>query len=502
MRHLKQIVAAAILGAAAVPAMAEQAPFSSTGPFFDFGLTGQPGGSTGQPGFAPGPVLNNSNAAQVASQLQARQSSGLLLAVKVTEPLTNPASVAIFNQFPVSYVFADFEDAAAVGRTRSLADQVIASGTSKGAYVGNFNFYPNAGNDTTKPGVTNTVANSYQFNRNSQDYFDTRGRVGTTFGKQSANAALYPGAPDYRNPAAGNSNAPNIRAALFTLPIQRQTFATNGLLNRGVPAGNSSTAYNTPFTGYQDGAQNIPYVARFNNWGNSALDSDGNAANGYAFVQNSATPANGQLLSRGDFQAQILHYRLRGVDSVHLFNEATGSVVGYSDAQEQADVKTGFAASSTVNGIFSRKNYAFANLTNVIGDQGNNSGDTSPRSTEVAGAVWSGVFDRSGATRKLAILISNLSAVSKTIDLPNSIGGFQTATGSGTVQDDFTVGAGQHRLLSFTLNSNRWKLDAGGDTFAFLDNNRNGVGIPEPTTFALIGVGAMGLLVRRRRAQA
>jgi len=383
-----------------------------------------------------------------------------------------------------------------------LADQVVASNTSKGAYVGNFNFYPNASADVSRPGVFTTAANSFQVRPTDDGFSTARGNFNGTQGKQIAAPALYPGAPDYKNPAAGNSSAPNIRSALFTLPIMRETYATNGLLGRtGSPTGGAA-AYNTAFTGYSNGAQNVPFVTRFNNWGNSALDSDGNPNNGYSFVQNAATPSNGQLLSRGDFQSMILHYRLRGADSVNLFNLATGSVVGYAPGQEQSDVKAGFAASGTpngaaVNGIFSRKNYAFANLSNVIGDQGADTGDTAPRSTEVAGAVWSGVFDRSGTTRKLAVLISNLSAVQKTIDLPNDIGGFKTNVSGGS--DDVIVAAGTHRLLTFTLSSSKWVLDASGNQQVFLDNNRNGIGIPEPTTLSLMGVGVLGLLARRRR---
>ena len=150
-----------------------------------------------------------------------------------------------------------------------------------------------------------------------------------------------------------------------------------------------------------------------------------------------------------------------------------------------------------MNGIFSRNNYAFANLSNVIGDQGADSGDVSPRSTEVAGAVWSGVFDRSGTTRKLAILISNLSAVSKTVDLPNTIGGFKANVSGGA--DDVIVAAGTHRLLTFTLSSGKWVLDGSSNQQVFLDSNRNGVGIPEPTTLSLLGIGTLGLLARRRR---
>src|SRR5690242_21919387 len=124
--HTTSTAAALMMAAAAVvgvssSAFGQAAPFSSSGPFFDYGLpdTGKPG----QPGFAPAPFLDNSaaSAAAVSAQLQARQNAGLVLAVKVREPLTDPAAVDVFNRFRVQYVFADFEDAARVGRTRSIA---------------------------------------------------------------------------------------------------------------------------------------------------------------------------------------------------------------------------------------------------------------------------------------------------------------------------------------------------------------------------------------------
>jgi hypothetical protein len=247
----------------------------------------------------------------------------------------------------------------------------------------------------------------------------------------------------------------------------------------------------------------IPAVARFNNFGNAAL---GGGPLGTGFVQNAANPANGQLLSRGDFQAQVLHYRMRGADSVTLF---PGSVAGYTVSQEQSEVKAGWAAASVANGIFGRGAYAYANLSNVIGDAGSNSGDVSPRSTELAGAVWSGVYDRAGSTdpatgrRRLAILLSNLSAVQKIVDLPNSIGGFSTFDPpNGTSLDrfdDFVVQPGQHRLLNFALqNSSRGRLEwvFTGDQFIGLDTNRNGVGIgsrivPVPEPAAVLGTCAL-----------
>jgi len=337
----------------ATTASAQSNPPSSG--FFDWGLNSEPAA----PDFTAAPQLDNNDAsaAQVRNALLASQAAGKPLAVKVIQPLTNPNVLKIFNDFAVQYVFTDFEDAARVGRTRAVADQVLASGKSSNAFVGNFNFYPAAGSDTTRPGALNNGAPSFQIKPTGADYTDSRGRItiGSTVrrGRQIASPALYPGAPDFRNPASGNSamGTPNIRSALFTLPIQRLTFATNGLLNRAVP-GSTSSGYNTPFNGFASGAaQLIPYVTRFNNYGNPALDTDGNPANGYQFVQNEANPADGQLLSRGDFQALILHYRLRGASSVNLFNLSQGSVVGYTDAQEQSDVRTGWGALGTNGGL-------------------------------------------------------------------------------------------------------------------------------------------------------
>jgi len=520
MRHLKCIAALAVASLAA-PALAEQAPFTVNVPFYDFGVNGTGvSQNPGQAGIAPAPILDNNpaSAAAVDSFLAARSSNpSLILAVKIREPLTDSAALNIFNKYKIQYVFADFEDAAAVGRTRALADQMLASRNSKNAYVGNFNFYPNASSDRTRPASYSSSANSFQSQYAPTDngYSTARGNIGSSLGKQYAAPALYPGAPDYKTSAAAGS--PNVRAALFTLPIVRETYATNGLLGRAVPTGGTA-AYDTSFTGFSGGAQNIPYVTRFNNWGNSAYDTDGNPNNGYRFVSNDGTAggANGQLLSRGDFQAMILHYRLRGADSVHLFNLNSGSVLDlngnrtYTATQEQSDVINGWKASRAstqspaLNGIFSRNQYAFANLSTVIGDQGGTSGDTSPRNIEVAGAVWSGVFDRSSVgTRHLAILLSNLSAVQKTIDLPNAIGGFPTARNDGVAMDDFFLDPGQHKLVTFTLNGGKWRVDSGinltGNAIVFTDNNRNGIGIPEPTTLGLLGVGALGLLVRRRR---
>ena len=173
-----------------------------------------------------------------------------------------------------------------------------------------------------------------------------------------------------------------------------------------------------------------------------------------------------------------------------------GSVLGYSDQEQRTDADIGWEQRSvTANNIFNRGNFAFANLSQQINARVPGSGSFRNDDISRQGAAWSGVFDAANppagqGSRRLAIVLSNLRDQSIEIDLP-AIGGFVTTT------DKFVVAAGRHRLLTFTLRGNRWQFNT--NTAIFTDNNRNGVGIPEPTTLGLLGVGAMGLLARRRR---
>ena len=467
-------MALAVSGAA-VAANGQAVPASG---FFDWEIGNNP--TADFPNYNPSPFLSDapSDIANARARLAEAQANGFgnNLAVKVISPLQSAEARNVFNEFPIRYVFADFEGPDRVGRTRAIADLVLASAKSKNAFVGNFNIYPNASGDQTRPANTNPddVADSFEERPESFMYNDQRGRRGNTFGQRMANPALYPGSPDFKSRAQGNapSGTPNLRSSFFTEPIKRLTTAKNAL-----PSGDRL----------------IPWVTRFNNWGNPALDSDGDSSNGYDFV------TDNQLLSRGDFSALVLHYRLRGAHSYHLFSTIRGSVLGYSQDQERFDAASGWGQSSTANGIFSRGNFAFANLTNLVGDQGGDSGDTNRRDIERAGAVWSGVYDRTGGNnRRLVVLFSNLSNVRKTIDLPNSIGGFATfRNDSSQKMDDFFLDPGQHRIATFRLQGNRWILQSNG--LFFPDQDRSGVGVPEPTGLALVGIGAMGLLARRRR---
>jgi len=525
MQKLLNRAAALGLAVAGVVSLAPVASATPNPPFYQYDDPNQPADGN----YGPAIFLDNSaaSAAQATAFFgsQANGSGAPLdptkpFAVKVREPLTDPAAVAGFNQFPIKYVFADFEDVARVGRTRALADQVLASSRSSGAFVGNFNIYPRSGGDSTRPPTISTAAPSFGLQGNDSDFSGIRGGGPNGAGNRMANESLYAGAPDYRMPfnsqnglggGSNGSKAPNIRSNLFTLPIQRLTTAENGLRGRANPAVGDAAGYNTPFFRPSSGVQNIPYVSRFNNFGNPVLDSDGSAAlltagHPYAFVQNNAVPQNGQLPSRSDFQAQVQHYRLRGADSIISFDSTSsgGSVIGYSQAQHRQDADTGWEGLSvTINGIFNRGNYAFANLTQQINSRafgaptdpdGTNPNTYNPRDISRAGAVWSGVFDRAGSSRRLAIVLSNLRDQQVEIDLP-SIGGFVTSV------DKYVVEAGRHRLLTFTLQNGKWQFNT--NTFIFSsDLNRNGIGVPEPTTLSVLGIGAMGLLGRRRRATA
>jgi hypothetical protein len=189
-----------VLLAAAAPAFPQATPFAgSSSPFFDYYLPADPN-EPGQPGYAPAPFLDNSatSAAIVNSLLSARFNAGQVLAVQVREPLTDASALAVFNSFLIQFVFDSFSDAARTGRTRSVADQVLASTKSQNAYVGNFNFYPNASIDPSRPAsLAGSQAPLFQFKPVSTDYTSSRGNVGTPTGStltgnQIATPALFP----------------------------------------------------------------------------------------------------------------------------------------------------------------------------------------------------------------------------------------------------------------------------------------------------------------------
>jgi len=464
------------------------------------------------------------------------------LAVKINNAQLSTNAKKVFDNYPVSYVFADYEGPPGtandpVAAPLQISNLVSNSAASKQAFVGNFNIYPNAGSDPTRPASTGTGAASFTYHAFDSSYQQMRGTNFTTGarGRLMSNEALYPGAPDYKTPNAPAVATPgtdttklntyqSIRIGLFTQPIERLTTATNGL-------GTSSTD------------AHIPWVDRFNNFGNNALNNavDPTGKFQYQFVSNATDSKKGGLLSRGDFMALVLNYRMRGADSFILFNDPYGSVLNYSDAQEHLDAAHGWGASGQANQVFSKgkANYAFANLSNLVTTVNSKNlanypngqphhainGTFATQTSDTVGVVWSGVYSKSafnftgtGTQRVLTIALSNLSNTDKLVDMPNSIGGFRTETSKGTNgvggvysgdngDDDYWIGAGQHRIMNFTLIGGKWVLKSNSFVFGGSDSagsleDRNGTGVPEPTSAGVLAVAAFGLLARRRRQTA
>lgn len=406
-------------------------------------ITTNPGGVAG---FTPAPFLRNENAPTVLVGMTGRNPK----AVTVDYQDLLPGTVTtIYGTQVVKYTFADYETAGSAARTQNLRNQIAASaGTGPAllanqAFVGNYGLAPLTGDPTRPVGSPSPYTTA--------DYFAT--------GVNMANESLYPGSWDYRSIAAGTSSAPNLRSSLFTLPITRASFVSANL-----PAGH----------------KHIPYVTRFNNFANDALDTDGNPTNGYRFEN----PTGDQMLSRGDFKAMVAHYRLRGVNGVHLLD---GGVEGYTQGEFEQDAANGWNIPQ-VNAIFNGANPRIATLDTLVRTDG------TPKSLEDAGVVVSGVY--SLTQNKLALLVSNLDEIAHSVSVANKIGGK-------TIPLSWNVAPGQHRLLEFTGSGTQWLLAANSQLFGTsLESDRSGVGVPEPTMLGGVALVALLGLSRRRRTAA
>ena len=486
--------------------------------------------------FTATPLLNDQNYVSVANQLAVSQSKGYPLAVRITAPLQSggPALTQVLNKFPVEYIFADLGEGSAQTSRAQVSNLIgeVNNTASKNAYIGNWFYYPDEAADPTNPSFVPPPSPQ-----------PTGNYAASGLGSRAhamANETLYPGAPDYRTPGASGKNsnvnadgstAPNIRSALFTLPIERLTLVTNALYGRSASLSqyNAST-FDPSFSpnGQSPSALNIPWVTRFNNFGNAALTNEpGTKATPYIFNGTvDANPADGQLPSRGDFSAQVLQYRMRGANSINLFLASVTDEYGnaYTESQQEADMNAGWFATTTsgsaltgagtMNGIFAGR-YGFANLTNLVRlDVATTvKGKTSyrpaaPDNSEHTGVIWSGVYSE-GSNNKpalksssMAILLSNMSGTSHIVDL-GTVAGYSVYDPNSPAADKsgFNVTAGQHLLLTFSLKdvsgSPVWDLSS--NSIVFTANDRDGIGTPEPASLGLLGIGALGLLARRRR---
>ncbi|HYO07680.1 MAG TPA: PEP-CTERM sorting domain-containing protein [Tepidisphaeraceae bacterium] len=474
--------------------------------------------------------------ANVQFQLNGSATAGKPLGIKVESPIPSATATSLFNtQYTggkaISYVFGDIETspvknkAAVVSDVTNLVNQVRNSTWSKNAYVGNFGFVPltgignELGQDPTRRSTTPATFGKAEYDASKVNM---------------ANTVLYPGTGDFRNKSTGDWGNANIRTGLFFAPIGRMTAVQNAL-----NAGYNGSATTTVGTGFH---KQIPWVSRFNNWGNSSLDTDNNPANGYRFQPGVAMPHVGlsaaqtanQMIGRGDFSAQIQHYRMRGAYSVNLFHEgAQGSAEGYSSAMAKQDVRDGWygVAGSPIahaNNIFAQADNKPATMT--LNPQVDGTSSSGGMRAEVTGTIWSGVYSLS--LKQLDILASNLDSTPHmikfgTVDAYEVFAHKDSATGytysdSGlTSSRNALIESLTHRLLQFDLVTTRvynnlgdigsndkkkyttqtiWLLNQNYSVFT--NNNRNDVGIPEPTTFGMLAAaGSMAVICRRNRSK-
>jgi len=447
------------------------------------------------PGYVGSPFLTDANRGAINAMFQMAPANRPL-AVKITQPINNTTANLIFNnsQYHVSYVFGDLESPNSPNLLSKLNDQIrYANQNGNGkksnsfnAFVGNFGFQ-NLEDDFTNPNQYKKKKDKHSFAGWDQDDYNA-GKLNLSM------PALYPGSPSYRNPASGDSKAPNIRSALFILPTERVSqIKVNNSSNEAI----------------------VPWVARFNNWDNPALDTDRNPQTKFRFVPGqpmaaafgfpslTAAQTTDQMLSRRDFAAQVAHYRLRGADSFVLFEPG---VEGYLNDSKRSDAKKGFTESH-IDSIFQASDFKL-----LLGKDTDyppvSSGKTDPNENTIvdgklvdndkSGAMFSGVYSLS--LKRMDVLMSNMDDDDHTLTLPPSIGGFSLQTKS------FELDGGTHLLVEYKLSTSGvnkgWSVMTKTFPFMELPNNRNEVGIPEPANITLLAMLAfIGVTPRRRRRQ-
>ncbi|MEA2735632.1 MAG: hypothetical protein QOE14_2083 [Humisphaera sp.] len=442
------------------------------------------------PGYLQSPFLTNETAPAVNAFLKSLPANQPK-AIKIEVPISNATANLIFNNpsYNVSYILGDVEAGGSTEiKMRDIARQVrFVNGQNNGAktrsynaFIGNFGF--------TKIDDDKTFPAGYKNDKKGQHSFAGYNIGGYNTAKLNMSMPeLYSGSGSYRTPAAGNSTAPNIRSAMFTLPILRV----------------SQNEVNTTSK-----ERNVPWVARFNNFGNTALDTDRNSSNGYRFVTGQPMPAGygfpavsasktaNQLLSRRDFATLVSHYRMRGADSFVLFEPG---VEGYTNEQKRNDAKAGWTQPN-INNVFGASDYKL-----VLGKEGGKNDkdilssftvDGKTKTAEQTGSIFSGVYSLSLKT--LDIVLSNMDEVDHTLTLPKKIAGYDLKTNS------FTLDGGSHLLVEYKLTTSGvnkgWSVALQTVPFQAIENSRHGFGIPEPSTMTMAAITGLLLIGRRRRS--
>lgn len=426
------------------------------GQIFDF-----EGISTDPNAFIALPRIGTADDANVLSDLLDRQNAGQIVAARVmgSNGLSEAQQQFWFEDSGVNfhYLFADFEKVGAVTRTVDIA--------GNSTYLGNFNVDP-LSPDLTQPNPTTGPSQSkYLFSRVNM-----------------SNENLYPGSPSFRSNLADpdNSNTPNARSDFFLLPVARFS---------GVEGqrGETLEIFNETFEVFPDDHKHVPYVTRFNNYGNDNLNTGLDSSlpsvplqegQDYVFDAREGTENEGQLLSRGDFSAQVAHYRLRGADGVVLFQPGVINEDGsaYTKGEMQNDARDGW-------------NF----LKPFVSDDVNVATDGAEGIDLESGVVWSGAY----TDNSLFILASNMSDESQDFELSDMVNGLAL---SDTL---FAISATDHHLLEFIKALHPITNEVLGwahvDTFdVFVDDNRTGVGVPEPASLVMLAIG--GLLVALPRS--
>jgi len=559
-RVAKLTAAVAVLS---IPALAEAIPYPAplnSGTTVHWFADWEVNNNNAPPDFFITPFATTANANSVKAALQISASQGRPTGIKIQNgQLSSAAAKSLFNGVygggmtpiqPVSYVFCDFEgndsndnsqgaDDNKMKKVKQVAQWTIGTNSGRN-YVGEFGLTPLRGISTKSQDIANGFDPT---RRGSIPYGNSNGDAKDAYKNSLVNMAntdLYPGSPNYRNKSTGDWANANIRTGLFIGPIGRMTAVQNEL-NKDFNGLNKSIQ-NDPDKDNPQYHKQIPWVTRFNNFGNSSLNNFVVAGKPYAFKPGVPLPSNpsvntaNQMLGRGDFSAMIQHYRMRGAYSVNLFEPG---VVGYTKTQMQDDVRSGWyggslnpadpngadavsrSAIAHVNNIYAASDSKAASMTlNPVID--GTSLSTGIRS-ENSGTIWSGEY--SVNMKKLDILMSNLDTVNHLIRFGkiDAYDVFTKKNGSGYVYDDgvFTaanrsqlIEAGMHRMLQFDLVSTRvyknssftksfstksvWLLN---QNYLVFSNNagRGDTGIPEPTTFGILAAaGSMSLVCRRQ----